>query len=268
LRPWASNRTTCGPSGRGFTAGDNRPDAAPVAIINEAALRLWFPGGSPIGVRVEVDTTYEIVGVLADIRQEGLSEPAMPQLYAPFALMPARSVKFVLRSAGDVAQLGAAVRPAIAEIDGSLPVSEVAGLDRLVAASVARPRFYTSVLAVFAASALLLAAVGLFGVLSYSILQRAREIGVRMALGARASQVTGMVVGSALRLVAVGLVLGVIGAFVAGTILRSQLFGITPADPLTMLAVGVVLAATALVASYLPARRAASLDPGTLLREG
>jgi len=254
--------------GRGFTPDDNRPDAAPVAIINEAAVRLWFPDGNPLGARVEVNTTYEIVGIVADIRQEGLSEPAMPQLYAPFALMPARSAKFVIRSTGDTSALAASVRPAIGEVDGSIPVSEVEGLDRLVAASVARPRFYTSVLAVFAASALLLAAVGLFGVLSYTVLQRSREIGVRIALGARASQVTGMVVGSALRLVAIGLALGVIAAFAAGNILRTQLFGVTPSDPVTLLAVGGVLAGTALLASYLPARRAASLDPGTVLREG
>ena len=239
-----------------------------MAIINEAAVRLWFPDGNPVGARVEVNTTYEIVGIVADIRQEGLSEPAMPQLYAPFALMPGRSVKFVIRSTGDTSALAASVRPAIAEVDGSIPVSEVEGLDRLVAASVARPRFFTSVLAVFAASALLLAAVGLFGVLSYTVLQRSREIGVRIALGARASQVTGMVVGSALRLVAIGLALGVIAAFVAGSILRTQLFGVTPSDPVTLLAVGGVLTGTALLASYLPARRAASLDPGTVLREG
>lgn len=114
----------------------------------------------------------------------------------------------------------------------------------------------------------MLAAVGLFGVLSYTVLQRSREIGVRVALGARASQVTGMVVVSAMRLVAVGLALGVVAAFAAGSILRTQLFGVTPSDPVTLLAVGAVLAGTALLASYLPARRAASLDPGTVLREG
>ena len=135
-------------------------------------------------------------------------------------------------------------------------------------ASVARPRFYTTLLAVFAASALLLAAVGLFGVLSYSVLQRSREIGVRLALGARASQVTRMVVGSALRLVGLGLAIGVIGALAAGQVIRSQLFGVQPTDPLTLGAVAAVLVATALAASYLPARRASTLDPGTVLREG
>ncbi len=120
----------------------------------------------------------------------------------------------------------------------------------------------------FAASALLLAAVGLFGVLSYSVLQRSREIGVRLALGARASQVTRMVVGSALRLVGLGLAMGVIGALAAVQVLRSQLFGVTPTDPLTIGSVAAVLVVTALVASYLPARRASSLDPGTVLREG
>ena len=159
-------------------------------------------------------------------------------------------------------------RHAIGEVDRSLPISEFAPLDQLVAASVARPRFYTTLLAVFAASALLLAAVGLFGVLSYSVLQRSREIGVRLALGARASQVTRMVVGSALRLVGLGLAIGVIGALAAGQVIRSQLFGVQPTDPLTLGAVAAVLVGTALAASYLPARRASSLDPGKVLREG
>jgi predicted permease len=254
--------------GRGITADDNRLDAAPVALINEAAVRLWFPAGDPIGARVDVDTTYEVIGVVADIRQEGLGEPAMPQLYMPYARMPARSAKFVLRTSGDVAALASAVRTVIAEVDASVPVSEIAGLDHLVAEAVARPRFYTSVLGAFATSALLLAAIGLFGVLSYAVLQRSREIGVRIALGAQASQVTGMVVGSALRLVAIGLGLGVVGALAAGRLLRTQLFGVTPTDPVTLVAVSAVLAGTAVAASYLPARRAASVDPGAVLREG
>jgi ABC-type antimicrobial peptide transport system permease subunit len=192
----------------------------------------------------------------------------MPQLYMPYARMPARSAKFILRTSSDVAALASAVRPAIADVDASVPVSEIAGLDHLVAEAVARPRFYTSVLGAFATSALLLAAIGLFGVLSYAVLQRSREIGVRIALGAQTSQVTGMVVGSALRLVAIGLGLGVVGALAAGRLLRTQLFGVTPSDPLTIVAVSAVLAGTAIAASYLPARRAASVDPGTVLREG
>ena len=254
--------------GRGLTADDNRADAAPVALINEAAVQRWFPAGDPLGKRVEVNTTYEVVGVVRDLRQDGLREPVQPQLYAPFALMPTRGVKFVVRGTGDVAALAGAVRHAIGQVDPGVPISEFAPLDRLVVASVARPRFYTTLLAVFAASALLLAAVGLFGVLSYCVLQRSREIGVRLALGARASQVTRMVVGSALRLVGLGLAMGVIGALAAVQVLRSQLFGVTPTDPLTIGSVAAVLVVTALVASYLPARRASSLDPGTVLREG
>jgi predicted permease len=254
--------------GRGLTADDNRADAPPVALINEAAVERWFPAGDPLGKRVEVNTTYEVVGVVRDLRQDGLREAVQPQLYAPFALMPTRSVKYVVRGTGDVAALAGAVRHAIGAIDSSLPISEFAPLDQLVDASVARPRFYTTLLAVFAASALLLAAVGLFGVLSYSVLQRSREIGVRLALGARASQVTRMVVGSALRLVGLGLAIGVIGALAAGQVIRSQLFGVQPTDPVTLGAVAAVLVATALAASYLPARRASTLDPGTVLREG
>ena len=254
--------------GRGLTADDDRADAPPVALINEAAVRRWFPAGDPLGKRVEVNTTYEVVGVVKDVRQNGLRESVQPQLYAPFALMPTRSVKFVVRGTSEVAALAGAVRHAVGQVDPGVPISEFAPLDRLVAASVARPRFYTTLLAVFAASALLLAAVGLFGVLSYSVLQRSREIGVRLALGARASQVTGMVVGSALRLVGLGVAMGVIGALAAARVLSSQLFGVTPSDPLTIASVTGVLVVTALLASYIPARRASSLDPGTVLREG
>ena len=192
----------------------------------------------------------------------------MPQLFAPFALMPTRGVKFVIRGTGDVAALAASVQARDRRGRRQSADLGVRALDRLVAASVARPRFYTSLLAVFAASALLLAAVGLFGVLSYSVLQRSREIGVRLALGARASQVTRMVVGSALRLVGLGLAIGVIGALAAGQVIRSQLFGVQPTDPLTLGAVTAVLVGTALAASYLPARRASSLDPGKYSAKG
>ena len=248
--------------GRGLTPDDDRADAAPVALINEAAVQRWFPGGDPLGKRVEVNTTYEVVGVIRNLRQDGLREAVQPQLYAPFAHLPTRSVKFVVRGTSEVAALAGAVRHAIGAIDRSLPISEFAPLDQLVDASVARPRFYTTLLAVFAASALLLAAVGLFGVLSYSVLQRSREIGVRLALGARGSQVTLMVVGSALRLVGLGLTIGVIGALAAGQAIRSQLFGVQPADPLTL---GAVVGGTR---RYGTRRKLPARPPGLLARPG
>lgn len=255
--------------GRGLAPSDSRPDAPPVALLNEAAVRRWFPSRDAIGGRVMLgDLEVAVVGVIRDLRQEGLHEPAAPQLYTPFARMPSRGVDFVVRATGDAAALAASVRRAVGEVDPGAPIAEYAPLGDLVSASVARPRLYTSLLAAFAATALLLAAVGLFGVLSYSVLQRSREIGVRLALGARASQVTGMVVGSALRLVGLGLAFGVLGALAAGRLLRSQLFGVQPADPATLAAVAAVLLAAALAASYVPARRASSLDPGEVLREG
>ena len=254
--------------GRGLAESDHAAGAPRVAVINDAGVERWFAGADPIGKRVQIDDEYEVVGVMSDIRQQGLREPVLPQVFVPFAQLPARGVQFVLRGTGEVAALAPAVRRAVAEVNPQVPVSEFARLDRLVSQSVARPRFYTTLLAVFAGVALLLAAVGLFGVLSYAVLQRSREIGVRLALGARASQVTGMVVGSALRLVGFGLALGVAGALAFGRVLQSQLYGVGVADPLTLAGVAAALVATGLLASYLPARRASSLDPGTVLREG
>jgi putative ABC transport system permease protein len=254
--------------GRPLEARDSGAEAPPVALINEAGVARWFAGVDPIGKRVDANGEYEIVGVVSDIRQHDLRERAAPQVFVPFERMPTRSVKFVVRGTGETAALGGAIRRAIAEVDPTVPVSEFAPLDAVVSQAMARPRFFTTVLSVFAAAALVLASVGLFGVLSYAVVQRTREIGVRLALGAKARQVTGMVVGSALRLVGLGLLLGVVAALGAGRVLRSQLFGIEPTDLVTLAVVATVLTLAALVASYLPARRAASLDPGAVLREG
>jgi putative ABC transport system permease protein len=254
--------------GRPLTDADNHAGAPPVALVNQAAVARWFPDGDPLGERVIVNQEYEIVGVIADVRQEGLREAVAPQLLAPLVHMPRRGVQFIIRGQGDMVALGGAVRHAVSEVSPALPVSEYAPLEALVSQSVARPRFYTTVLTIFAASALLLAAVGLFGVLSYTVLQRSREIGVRLALGAGSAQVTRMVLASALRLVGLGLALGIAGALVSGRVLESQLYGVGRADPRTLVGVTALLLLTALAASYLPARRASSLDPGVVLREG
>jgi predicted permease len=254
--------------GRPIEARDNSAAAPPVALINEAGVSKWFAGGDPIGKRVDANGEYEIVGVVSDIRQREVREPVAPQVMVPFRRMPARAVEFVVRGTGDVTALGGAIRRAISDVDPAVPVSEFAPLEAVVATSMARPRFFTTLLSVFAAAALVLAAVGLFGVLSYSVVQRTREIGVRLALGAKTWQVTGMIVGSALRLVGTGLVLGVVAALATARVLRSQLFGVEVTDVLTIGMIAAVLALAALAASYLPARRAASLDPGAVLREG
>jgi putative ABC transport system permease protein len=254
--------------GRPIEARDNAAEAPPVALINEAGVAKWFAGVDPIGKRVDANGEYEIVGVVSDIRQHDLREPAAPQVIVPFRRMATRGVHFIVRGTGEVSALGGAIRRAIGEVDPTVPVSEFAPLEAVVATSMARPRFFTALLSVFAGAALVLAAVGLFGVLSYSVVQRTREIGVRLALGAKTRQVTVMIVGSALRLVGVGLVLGVSVAIGTGRVLRSQLFGVETTDALTIGVIAAVLALAALAASYLPARRAASLDPGAVLREG
>ncbi len=254
--------------GRDITAAD-RSDAAPVALINEAAARRWFPGEDPIGRRVTVGPDVrEIVGVVGDVLQRSPGEAAAPQLFIPYAQQTTRSVRIVVRAAGDPLALAPTIRAEVRALDPDLPVTDFTPLEQLVSASVARPRFYTALLALFAAVALALAATGIFGVMSYSVAQRRREIGIRIALSARAPDVLRMIVGRAMALAAAGLALGIIAALALGRALRSQLFGVGLLDPLTLGAVVLVLGASAAAASYLPARRAAALDPARTLREG
>jgi predicted permease len=253
-------------SGRDFAASDHA-EAPAVAIVNEAAVRQWFGGESPLGRRVTVGSANpEVIGVVADVLQNDPSQPALPELLRPYAQRTSRSIRLVVRTSGDPLMLAPALRGAIHAIDANLPLAEMAPLADLVAASVARPRFYTSLLSLFAAVGLALAATGIFGVMSYSVAQRKREISIRMALGARAAEVTGMIVGRAMALAGVGAVLGIAAALAFGRVLQSQLFGIDALDPVTLIAVVVVLGVSAALASILPARRGAALDPATALR--
>jgi predicted permease len=253
-------------AGRAFVASDHA-DAPEVAIINEAALRLWFGGESPLGRRVTVGAANpEVIGVVADVLQNDPSQPALPELFRPYAQRTSRSIRIVVRTVGDPLALAPALRAAIQTIDSNLPLAEIAPLEELVASSIARPRFYTSLLTLFAAVGLTLAATGIFGVMSYSVAQRKREISIRMALGARAVEVAGMIVGRAMALAAIGAAIGIAAALAFGRVLQSQLFGVEPIDPLTLGAVVLVLAVSAALASYLPARRGAALDPATSLR--
>jgi len=252
--------------GRLFTDRD-RNDAPLVAIINEAAIRRWFPNQDPIGRRVSLSSrTYEVVGVVADVLQRNPGEPAAPQLFMAYAQRTTRTIRIVVRTAGDPLALAASIRNEIRAIDPNLAIAEFTPLDQLVARSVARPRFYTSLLALFAGVALALAATGIFGVMSYAVAQRAREISIRMALGARTGNVLGMIVGRAVALAALGLSIGIAVALALGRVIRQQLFGVPLVDPITLGVVVFVLIASATIASLVPARRAAGLDPGTALR--
>ncbi|HSK17767.1 MAG TPA: ABC transporter permease [Longimicrobiales bacterium] len=253
--------------GRGFDERDHS-DAPDVALINQTGAEFWFPGEDPIGRRVEVGADMrEIVGIVSDVLQGNPATPVMPHLYAPYAQRTTRNLQIVASTDGDPLALAPTLRSLVRSMDPTMPISEFTPLVKVVSESMARPRFYTSLLALFAGLALVLAAVGIFGVMSYSVTQRAREISIRMALGARRGNVIRMIVGRSMVLAAVGLIVGMAGAAALATIIRSQLYNVKPMDPLTLGAVVVVLAATAFAASYLPARRAASLDPGAALRE-
>lgn len=255
--------------GRALTDRD-RGETPMVAMMNEAAVRRWFPDGKPIGRRVRMGGIREIVGVIADVQQGDPASAAAPQLYVPYAQRPSRPVWFVVRTvpvSGAAAQgLASAIRATIGRFDATLAVSEVTSLDELQSAAIARPRFYTTLLTLFALAALLLAATGIFGVMSYTVAERTREIGIRLALGAHARDVLRMIVGRALFLALTGAALGLAAAVALTRVIRHQLFGVAALDPLTLFAVVAILVATVATASFLPARRAARLDPALTLR--
>ncbi|HJU64558.1 MAG TPA: ABC transporter permease [Gemmatimonadaceae bacterium] len=255
--------------GRGISDQD-RNDGPPVALINEAGARQWFPGEDPVGQTVLAagGTERQIVGLISDVLERDMGREAMPMLFVPHAQRTNRTVRIVVRTAGDPLALAPSIRAQVRALDPNLPVAEMQPLHDLISASMARPRFYTSLLTLFAAVALILAATGIFGVLSYAVAQRSREIGIRMALGAPAGRVVRMVVGQAMLMAVIGLVAGIGLALMVGRVLRSQLYGVSAVDPVTLGMVVIVLGASAIVASLTPARRAAAVDPVSALREG
>jgi len=255
--------------GRPFNARDH--ERAPnVFVVNEELVRRYFSDGDPIGKRISFDwdgpVTGEIVGVVGSVREMGPKEPPSPAIYRPYAQMPMTQMTMALATQRDPLTVARAATAAVREIDPDQPVADVQTLERLVDNTVAQPRIILYVLAGFAAVALLLAALGLYGIVSYSVTQRQREIGVRVALGAQRRDVLRPILREGMALTAVGLVLGVAGALAATRLMQSLLFGVDPADPLTFAGVSIFLAAIALAASYIPARRATRLDPVAALR--
>jgi predicted permease len=258
--------------GRGFTDAD-RADAPPVTIVSESFARRYFPDGDPLGqrlriggVRDDASPWWTIVGVAGSVRSRALDRQPEPEIYLPFAQRASRGMSLVVRTAGEPAAVMPLLRDVVGSLDPDLPVSQVATARELARASLASQRFLGSLLGAFAGLALLLAGVGLNGVIAFTVRQRVREIGIRLALGARPGDVLGAVLGRGLRLTAVGLAIGAGGALAAGRTLRGLLYDVSPTDPGTFAAVGVVLTATALFACYWPARRAARLDPVEALR--
>ena len=253
--------------GRDFTDRDH--DQAPaVAVINEAAVRRWFPDGNPIGKRVRMSGVREVVGVVADVLQGDPKGQTAPQLFLPNAQRPVRSVWIVFRTANTPVALTPSVRGVLQRLDANIAMSALVQLEQLHAGSIARPRFYTALLALFACIALALAVTGVFAVMSHTVAERTREIGIRMALGAQPGDVLRQIMGRTLALAWAGLVIGLVGAFAVGRVIQSQLFGVQLVDPPTLIVVGLILVSSASAASFLPARRAARLDPVTTLRHG
>ena len=242
--------------------------APAVLVINQAARSRFFGDRPALGQRIQLwGTERTVVGVLADEKFHGLSEAASPAIYLPSGQSPIPNGSILVRVNGDPTAFGPTLRRIVREIDSDVPLYAMESLNETLSHTTAQRRFTMLVLGVFAGVALLLAMVGVHGVLSYTVAQRTREIGIRMALGADRQSVRGLVMGQGARLVTAGLVLGVVGAFGGARLLSALLFGVHPNDPATFGAVAVGLGAVALLASWLPARRAMRVDPIVALRE-
>jgi predicted permease len=257
--------------GRAFTEAD--ADGKPtVTVVNETMARRFWPGEDPIGKRLkqgwpEDQTPWrEVVGVVADVKTNGVDRQTPLQAYLPLAQRPANSVALVVRASGNPLSLATAAERAVHEVDKDLPVSDARSMDQLMSGAIARQRLTLALLLGFGLLALVLAAVGIYGVISYSVSLRTHEFGVRMALGARAGDVVRLVIGQGLRLTLAGVALGLLCAFGLTRWMESLLFGVRATDPLTFAVITVLLTAIALLACYLPARRAARVDPMVALR--
>jgi len=258
-------------SGRNFSLFDTYK-TKPVAVIDQTLARQYWPNENPLGQEIKFGfgrgvQGLTIIGVAGDIKSDGFESPTVPHIYVPLGqFAPINAVVF-LRSRGDAQQLGEAVRHEVESIDPNVPVHTISSMDQIISRSVADRRFALDLLGVFAAVALLLAAVGIYGVMSYSFGQRTHEIGIRVALGAQRVDILSLALKEGMRTVVIGLALGLVGAAVVTRIFQSMLFGVGPADPITFLSVSVILAGVALLACYVPAKRATRVDPLIALRD-
>jgi putative ABC transport system permease protein len=260
--------------GRLFSDQDGQ-GGAPVTIVNEAMARRLWPDADPVGRRFKFGRAASqapwltVVGVVGDMRREGLEREPIPQIFEPLAQNPSRLATLLVRTSGDdPLQVAAAVRAAVHRVDPRVPVYDVTTLDRRIGGFLTARRFQTSLVVGFAVVALLLAAIGIYGLIRYSVVARTHEIAIRMAIGAQAGDIFRMIVREGLTLTAVGLAIGLVGAVIVGRAGSSLLFSVTATDPVTLLAVSVVLAVVAAAACYVPARRAMKVEPVAALRHG
>jgi putative ABC transport system permease protein len=265
--------------GRDFTDYD-RAGAPAVALINEAFASAQFPNQDPVGRQLLVNPPVlgqngfgetlraEIVGIAGNVKLGDLSAAPEPILYIPLAQNVWSTITYLtIRTRGDAASLGPAIRREMADLDKEQPVEQIGSMEQSFSDQFAEPRFQSRVMGAFAALALVLAVVGIYGVNAYSVTQRQRELGVRIALGARPGDVLREALGEGLKLSAVGIALGLAGAYAMNSVFRSVLVGVTAVNPVTILAAAGVLAAIALIACYIPARRATRIDPASALRQ-
>ena len=270
-----------------FIEASDRATSPRVMVINEAMARRFWRDENPLGKRVALSIeslrfdrpdapprfdfeggAREIVGVVADVRASAISEAAMPEVYVPLTQRPVTDLTLTVRTAGEPMQLVAPIRAVVRALDPDQPVSDVAAMTDIVSASVRQPRDRTALIGVFATVALLLAAIGVYGVMAYGVTERTREIGVRVALGANAADVLRLVVRGAVGMTAVGMALGLVGGLIASRVLGSLLFGVAAADLPTFAVACVAILVVALLASWLPALRASRVDPVVALRDG
>jgi putative ABC transport system permease protein len=252
-------------SGRDFDAADSI-SKPPVVIVNKTLARQFFPGGDAVGKRIKQvmnDTGWRtIVGVVRNVRGPGLEVQPRPQIYRPHAQAPSRVMSMAVRAdAAALPSLRSAIQQEFKQLDAMLPLANFRTMPELVAKSVARPRFSTLLLGLFAAAALLLTVVGLYGVVAYGVNQRTREIGIRMALGAQRQNVLALVIRQGMQPAIAGVGIGMVGAFALMRLLAGQLYEIKPTDPITFGIVAFGLLVISMVACYIPARRATKIDP-------
>jgi predicted permease len=252
-----------------FTESDSGSKALPI-VINQALAKKYWPGEDPVGKRIDMEWGEvlhgEVVGVVGDVRLTNLDKEADSTIYWLHSSTLNNSLYLAVKTHGDPDSIASAVIARIHELDANLPVADVRSLEQIVSKSVLQPRFNAITIGLFAATALLLAAIGLYGVIAYSVTQRRREIGIRLALGAQRKQILGLVLMQGARVAAIGAVIGLTAALVVSRMLRSFLFQVAPTDLPTYVVIAFTLMAVALIACYLPARRAAKVDPMVALR--
>jgi putative ABC transport system permease protein len=256
-------------TGREFSSADH--ERAPlVAVINETMAKRYWPNANPIGQRIKETMGSggwrEIVGIVGSVRHQARGEEPKPEMFVPLSQVPAATLNLAVRTQAEPGSVAATLRKTVTAIDANMPVFEVRTMEERLFESVAQPRFRTVLLGIFAALALVMAVVGLYAVMAVSVAQRTHELGIRLALGAQRRDVIGLVLGQGVKLVGLGIVIGLAGAWALTRVLTTLLYEVKPSDPLTFLAVPVLLVVVALLACWLPARQAASVDPLTALR--